>query len=205
MKNPFDYFEKIFLINLDKRTDRWESAQKELDKVGILDRTKRFSAIEDTTNGAIGCAGSHITIIKTAKLGGWKTVLILEDDVCFLDNTLEVLDKVVKDLKRYDYWEMLYLGLNPLRKMSSISPNLLKVNGAYTTHAYAVSSRFYETILAKPVVPIDVHYSRLHVRHKNIFAVNPMIASQSNSHSDIENAILNNGPHIESRFKQFLP
>ena len=44
-KNPFDYFDKIFCINLDSRPDRWEQVQKEFDKVGILDRVERFSAL----------------------------------------------------------------------------------------------------------------------------------------------------------------
>ena len=43
-KNPFDYFDKIFCINLDF-PDRWEQVQKEFDKVGILDRVERFSAL----------------------------------------------------------------------------------------------------------------------------------------------------------------
>ena len=75
MKNPFDYFNKIFLINLDKRTDRWESAQKELDKIGILERTKRFSAIENTISGAQGCSASHLGIINHAKESELKNVL----------------------------------------------------------------------------------------------------------------------------------
>jgi hypothetical protein len=28
-KNPFDYFDKIFCINLDSRTERWELAQED--------------------------------------------------------------------------------------------------------------------------------------------------------------------------------
>lgn len=42
--NPFDYFDKIFCINLDSRPDRWELVQGEFRKVGIFDRVKRVSA-----------------------------------------------------------------------------------------------------------------------------------------------------------------
>ena len=31
--NPFDYFDKIFCINLDSRPDRWKQVQTEFDKV----------------------------------------------------------------------------------------------------------------------------------------------------------------------------
>ncbi len=51
MKNPFDYFDKIFCINLDSRPDRWKQVQKEFDKVGILDRVERFSALTGKTEG----------------------------------------------------------------------------------------------------------------------------------------------------------
>ena len=42
-EEAFDYFDKIFCINLDSRPDRWELAQSEFDKVGILDRVERVS------------------------------------------------------------------------------------------------------------------------------------------------------------------
>lgn len=43
MKNPFDYFDKIYCINLDSRTDRWERTQTEFEKVGIENRVTRTS------------------------------------------------------------------------------------------------------------------------------------------------------------------
>lgn len=30
MNNPFDYFENIYCINLDRRIDRWAQAQRSL-------------------------------------------------------------------------------------------------------------------------------------------------------------------------------
>ena len=35
MHNLNTYFDKIFIVNLDDRTDRWADVVKELDKVGI--------------------------------------------------------------------------------------------------------------------------------------------------------------------------
>ena len=42
MNNPFDYFDEIYCINLDHRKDRWQHAQEEFKKVGILDRVQRY-------------------------------------------------------------------------------------------------------------------------------------------------------------------
>jgi hypothetical protein len=50
MKNPFDYFDAIYCINLDRRTDRWEAVKREFAKIDILDRVIRFSAIETPKN-----------------------------------------------------------------------------------------------------------------------------------------------------------
>ena len=70
MKNPFDYFDKIFCINLDSRPDRWESVQKEFDKVGILDRVERFSALTGKTEG--GLSRQECAWLVEMEKCGWK-------------------------------------------------------------------------------------------------------------------------------------
>ena len=66
MDNSFDFFDAIFCINLDKRPDRWIHAQEQFKKIGILDKVKRFSAIE-RKDGRLGCIKSHLEIIKYAQ------------------------------------------------------------------------------------------------------------------------------------------
>ena len=46
MKNPFDFFEKIYCINLDHRHDRWEECCKIFNEYGMSDKVERFSAIQ---------------------------------------------------------------------------------------------------------------------------------------------------------------
>jgi GR25 family glycosyltransferase involved in LPS biosynthesis len=64
MKNPFDYFDKIYCINLDSRPDRWEQAKSEFEKVGILDRVERFSACvgNEIVNGSTGPRARHLGV-----------------------------------------------------------------------------------------------------------------------------------------------
>ena len=96
MNNAFDYFDEIFCINLDTRIDRWQHAQEEFKKIGILDRVHRFSAIKDK-DGRIGLIKSNLEIIKYAKNKKLNNVLIFEDDFEFLiDNPLEVLQKSIE-------------------------------------------------------------------------------------------------------------
>lgn len=68
---PFDFFDEIFCINLDRRADRWELAQKEFNKLGILNKVTRFSAIENA-HAEKGCFESHLQCIFSAKERGFK-------------------------------------------------------------------------------------------------------------------------------------
>lgn len=107
--SPFDYFDEIFCINLDKRESRWELAQREFDKLGILDKVKRFSAIDDM-GGKRGCFESHMKIIHMAKENNLKNVFIFEDDVAVLPcYSHEKFKKSINYLKQQT-WEFFYMG-----------------------------------------------------------------------------------------------
>ena len=73
--------EKIFYINLDKRTDRREEIESDLKKYGL--EAERYSAVHTPNAGIVGCGYSHLNVLKLAKERGYKNVLILEDDFEF--------------------------------------------------------------------------------------------------------------------------
>ena len=75
--------EKIFYINLERRTDRREEVEGELSKINLLEKVERFNAISHV-NGSVGCGQSHLAVLKLAKERKYKNVLILEDDFQFL-------------------------------------------------------------------------------------------------------------------------
>ena len=75
------YIDKIFYINLEKRTDRRHDIENELNDFDLS--YERFKAIE-TEDGMTGCANSHLAVLKLAKERGHKNVLILEDDFMFI-------------------------------------------------------------------------------------------------------------------------
>jgi GR25 family glycosyltransferase involved in LPS biosynthesis len=68
---------KGYVINLDDRTDRWESTQEYFNNSSI--ELERISAIKNE-NGHLGCGLSIQKIIQMAKDQNMNTVLILEDD-----------------------------------------------------------------------------------------------------------------------------
>ena len=66
-----DYFDKVYCINLDKRTDRWKESTDEFKKWGVSGVT-RYSAVDGSllkinTNllaGEIGVLKTHIGILS---------------------------------------------------------------------------------------------------------------------------------------------
>ncbi len=207
--NSFDFFDEIYCINLDHRTDRWEHAQKEFEKVGILDRVKRFSAIKED-DGRLGIIKSNLAIVKMAKSKGLNNVLVFEDDVKFIvDDPEKHLKNAISQIGNLD-WALFYLGANTHTKLIKIKPNLILLKNAYSVHSMAYNKKIYDKIIRK--------YSKIKVvkKHKNIndvylaekiqskyicLMVNPMLTTQISDYSDIEKRLVNQS-YIEERFKK---
>ena len=209
MNNPFDFFEEIYCINLDERTDRWEHAQKEFEKAGIKDRVIRFSAIKDN-DGRVGIIKSNLGIVKLAKKKGLKNVLVFEDDVEFIvDNPQEILKTSLEQINDLP-WKLFYLGANTHNKLIKIKPNLILLKNAFAVHSMAYNEIIYDTFIKRyeGITRItnygdilDVYLAQ-HIQDKNIcLMVNPMMTTQMNSYSDIEKRVVNY-EFIEERFKK---
>src|SRR3990170_977611 len=68
--NGFNFFDKIFYINLDKRIDRLEACKGELNKVGVIAERQPgiiYDGFEDKHRNA--CIGNHLAQIN----GGFST------------------------------------------------------------------------------------------------------------------------------------
>jgi glycosyl transferase family 25 len=119
------YVDNVYLINMDKDTERLDSVTKECKKFNI--NFERFSGINPLKlseeeldkyvtktcqnicpNGLVGCAISHMKIYEDALKNNYKNILVLEDDVYFDDDLYEELDKAMSELPE-DY-DILYLG-----------------------------------------------------------------------------------------------
>jgi GR25 family glycosyltransferase involved in LPS biosynthesis len=209
MDNPFDYFKEIYCINLDHRVDRWEHAQDEFRSLGILDRVKRFSAVEHK-DGRIGLIKSFLQIFKDVKERNIENVLIFEDDVHFIleNKPLETLQKAIEQVGAID-WSLFYLGANTHEKCTIFRPNLILIRNAFSAHAIAYSHKTYKTIIErfektneiKSINDInDVFFCNEIQNKRTSFLVNPMIATQFPSFSDLEKKHVNYS-FIEERFK----
>lgn len=117
---------KYFVINLDRRPDRWEKfiTQKEAGKIPF----ERFSAVDGTkldtsgnqifrvfdvlnsdSVGVMGCALSHISLyIKLLEEPDCQHYVILEDDAELTDNFTEKLEHIKNTLP--EGYGLCYLG-----------------------------------------------------------------------------------------------
>lgn len=207
--SSFDFFDEMYCINLDDRTDRWEHAQKEFEKVGILDRVKRFSAKRED-DGRIGIINSNLAIVKMAKSKGLNNVLVFEDDVEFIvDYPEKYLKKAILQIGNLD-WALFYLGANTHDKLIKIKHNLILLKNAYAVHSMAYNKRIYDKFIQKyeGLKTISKHedildvYLAEQIQSKYIcLMVNPMLTTQMNDYSDIEKHLVNQS-YIEERFKK---
>ena len=139
-----DLIEKYhFYINLKKRKDKNKHTISELKRFGI-NKPNRFDAIKHEI-GIVGCVKSHIKCIELAKEMNYPFICIFEDDVVFR-NIAECQEMINKYID-IDY-DVLYIGCRVLNnKYEFITDELIKIDSAYTTHAYIVKSHYYDTIL----------------------------------------------------------
>ena len=81
----WEFLDKVIYINLDHREDRRKIMEKLCIDARIPEeKVLRFSAIKHQ-HGIVGAALSHISVLKLAKEQRYKRILILEDDMEFVD------------------------------------------------------------------------------------------------------------------------
>ena len=101
-----DFFDKVIVINLDRRTDRMEKLAPQLEKLDI--QYKRFSAVDAKKldiDPVVAGLRSHLQVMK--QIVGQR-VLILEDDAQFVEDFNEKFEKVMQTLP--EDWDIFYLG-----------------------------------------------------------------------------------------------
>jgi|TARA_R110001606_G_scaffold343773_1_gene492361 GR25 family glycosyltransferase involved in LPS biosynthesis len=206
MQCLLDITDKIYCINLDRRTDRWQSVIEEFTKIGLKDKVERVSAVE-ASPGIKGCTFSHYNIIKQAKENKYKSILIFEDDVEFIrvDEFEATISNALLQLQNLgiDY-DMFYLGGNVKGTQNKkVSNNLVELNNVKTTHAYIVTEKMYDIILnifdsrgihESPSwdggdlnrLNIDFRYATDIAPHYNVYGVWPMLAKQAAGISDLD-------------------
>lgn len=134
----WEFIDKVVYINLDHREDRRQIMQKLFDEGQIpTEKIHRFSAIKHDV-GICGAGMSHIGVLKLAKQNGWNSILVLEDDVNWVN--FEENYKKLEDLVSKPF-DVCMLGGHYLETDPP------KVTVSFFTNSYIVQSHYYDTLL----------------------------------------------------------
>jgi len=176
-----EYFDKVVVINLDRRKDRLEKVDAQLKALGI--EYERFSAVDAQALGIDpiqACRQSHTQVLEEST----GMTLILEDDVLFMENFNERFAEFVKLLP--DDWNIFYLGA-VLLNSQPCNHMMIRAMDTSSLHAYCISPKFKVIALAQAKEypeHIDVAYRLLH-RQDPSYAAKPPLAKQYPSYSDL--------------------
>ncbi len=206
--------DKVFIINLKRRTDR-KSFMMEQMKRWNISNYEFFEAIKPTLEevlewnkdycsnesnimggvkgkfdryriGSLGCLKSHYEIIKESLKRGYKKILILEDDTMFLKS----FDNVFIFSKQINNdFDMLYLSGMNKGKVKKISENLLEIEGTRTTGSYIINEKamkFLKDNILGYKKEIDTFYAEELQPKLKCYCVTPQITKQKSSFSDIQ-------------------
>ena len=128
-----EYFDGVYLLNLDKRSMRLALADKRMRTCDI--KYKRFGATDGsvmrrvwmsyaktnpyfTNPNYLACAISHLAIYKDALEKGYQRILVVEDDNRIRNDANELFSKAIDHVPLT--WELLYLGFIPLNDDQSM-------------------------------------------------------------------------------------
>ncbi len=204
-----NYFDKIFIINLDESTDRWENVVAELKKVDIQNyervpgiRLKSLDGIppshyrnlvsqhsvhEYYKIGICGGNMAHIKCVKLAKERNYNNVLILEDDIGIREDIHIIFEKVIEQLKNIN-WDMLYFGVGNHSKSGIIpvTENLVRGRNLLACHAYALKKTLYDEIINNGLgygAELDNYYRFCIQPRFNCLSTKPRLMWQKDGHS----------------------
>ena len=143
----------ILYINLDSRPDRKEHVLKQLKSIGLstdMDTCQRFPAIAlPNGNGRFGCSMSHIKCLELAKSNQWEHVLIVEDDIEFLNPTLfQTQLNTFLQSRHFSNADVLLFAGNVVPPYKPIDNTCVQVSRCQTTTGYLVKSHYYDMLIA---------------------------------------------------------
>ena len=185
-----------YYINLDSRTDRKEHVEEQMSLIGI--QAERFKAIR-LQNGAIGCSMSHLKLLETAKANNFPHILIVEDDIKFLNPEL-FKSQLNTFLSKHKGWDVVLLGGNNIPPYRKIDDTCVKITSCQTTTGYFVNGHYFDILITNfrngikhllespeqhAIYAIDKFWFRLQRNH-NWFLIIPLTVTQREDYSDIE-------------------
>jgi hypothetical protein len=192
-------FDRVFFINLDRRTDRLSDFWSRFPADWPHARPERIAAYDGRTlapprewesgHGAWGCTLSHQKAIGNAIADErCHSVLVMEDDAeptkDYAARAALFFDKLPTD------WQMLWIGNQNLAGYETLNPWVIAPHHPHRMHAYALrGKRIMEFFLAR-LRDCEVHCDHCVGRWSNLnirtYAAEPTLIYQGKNKSDID-------------------
>jgi len=196
---------RVFYINLDKRDDRRTQIVGELQRFNLYDKSERFAAIHTPPQGNVGCAMSHLEVLKLAKARNYEQVLILEDDFYFVIEPEAFEHELAQFFQANIPYTVLMISYNIQRSEPTSYPFIQKIIEAQTASGYIVNQTLYDKMITlyEEAVPLlrdtqqHWHYANDQIwkrlqPHTQWFALHPRCGKQRNGFSDNSNQYQSN-------------
>lgn len=198
------YFDKTYLINLDRRPDRLRrvaqrcaEAKISFQRISAVDGANCFceltaagSGIDPRywNTGALGLVLTFRNIIAECIKSKYESVLILEDDVFFHDDFVFLVNQGMPLIPQD--WETIYFGALHVEPFQLVNDRIGRIKKAYHTHCWALNQNIFRECMestARLNGPLDVIIANeIHARGRSYcFSLN--LAHQEADYSDILN------------------
>lgn len=180
----------IVLINLDKDKERLKRSTKQLEKYGLS--FKRIPGVLHDEPWK-GFNAAYMNALRAIPNGG----IIFEDDV--------ELDRFyIPDLP--DDWDLLYFGANLKEPTEPYNDELVRVLGAWTTHAVMYSKKCVKKILEQfdDTYACDDWLKRFFLRENKCYLTTPMQAYQASGFSNLMKQQVDYRKVLDNNYKKYV-
>jgi GR25 family glycosyltransferase involved in LPS biosynthesis len=182
------YFDRIVVINVQRRTDRLQEFNEQAKKIGFgFEIHYAIDGKEVGIDPIVAGRLSHIEVLKTIKDG--EKVLICEDDALFREDFNEALDSYMADLP--EDWDIFYLGALK-NEVKPVNKHWVRQVVSTGTQAYCVNPAkvdLFIQIAQEFEKWIDVAY-RLWADRTNAYIAQPNLVIQSEGYSDLRGELV---------------
>ena len=133
----------------------------------------------------------HTKIIRQAQQDGIGNLLMLEDDIFFEEDFIEILDKI-EDFFNSNAWDMIYFGWYSSGHLKETdNEHVYRMMGGGGFHAVLLSRYMIECLSdVPPLGPYDFITGVFFHQNINAYAIYPSIISQRNGFSNVEQGTL---------------
>lgn len=177
------FFDKIYCISLESRSDRLMEARRQFAFVGLADRVEFIIVQKNMDDQVKGIFQSHMSCLTKGLAAGARHILVFEDDILFRGYSERKLHEAFLFLQETEGWNAFFLGCLTNGSTRTASAAVAKVKYRCLAHAYALNRPFAERLVREKWsgIPFDDLLRRC---NDGFFALSPMCAYQGLTGSD---------------------